>query len=219
MPPKLSKKQKKAQEFRQKQKDKALSEENAVPEVDIVSDQPESAPINEKKRKAEDNNESSNDKNKDNETAERPKKKNRRPKKKNGGNNGEEKKNRYILFVGNLGFNTKAEDLAKHFETVGELPTVRLMTDKKTKKPKGFAFIEFKDSLPLSKALAFHHTYFNKRQINVELTAGGGGGSDARKEKLKEKNEKLQLERQKWHKDKVVGEEPASSYQQQQQQE
>ena len=104
MPPKLSKKQKKAQEFRQKQKDKALSEENAVPEVDIVSDQPESTPINEKKRKAEDNNESSNNKDKDNETAERPKKKNRRPKKKNGGNNGEEKKSRYILFVGKINY-------------------------------------------------------------------------------------------------------------------
>ncbi|KAI9273036.1 hypothetical protein BDA99DRAFT_282334 [Phascolomyces articulosus] len=208
MPPKLSKKQKKAQDFRKKQKDKALSEENAVPEVDIVADQPESTPINDKKRKAPTDHNESNDIN------EKPKKKNRRPKKK-GGNNGEEKKNRYILFVGNLGFNTKTEELAKHFESVGELPTVRLMTDKQTKKQKGFAFIEFQDSLHLSKALAFHHTYFNKRQINVELTAGGGGRSEARKEKLKEKNEKLQQERQKWHKEKVVGGDPASSYQQQ----
>ncbi|KAI9488272.1 hypothetical protein BDB00DRAFT_60118 [Zychaea mexicana] len=192
MPPKLSKKQKKAQDFRKKQKDKALSEENAVPEVDVVADQPESTRIDEKKkRKAEDMEDKEQSKDQE---EEQPKKKsrNRRPKKNN--NNGE-KKNRFILFVGNLKFDTKAEDLAKHFESVGELPTVRLMTDKQTKKPKGFAFIEFQDSHHLSKALAFHHTFFNKRQINVELTAGGGGRSDARKEKLKEKNEKLQLER------------------------
>jgi nucleolar protein 6 len=44
--------------------------------------------------------------------------------------------------------------------------------------------------------LAFHHTYFKKRQINVELTAGGGGNkSDARKEKLKVKNDRLTEER------------------------
>ncbi|KAI8143225.1 hypothetical protein BJV82DRAFT_668857 [Fennellomyces sp. T-0311] len=206
MPPKLSKKQKKAQEFRQKQKDKALSEENAVPEVDIVDEQSESSPIDEKKRKAEEQ---------EDVAEKRPAKKNRRPKKKTA----EEKKNRFILFVGNLAYDTTGDNLAKHFESVGELPSVRLMTDKQTKKPKGFAFIEFKDSRNLSKALAFHHTFFNKRQINVELTAGGGGRSDARKEKLKEKNEKLQQDRQKWHKDKVVGADPASSYQKQHQEE
>lgn len=46
------------------------------------------------------------------------------------------------------------------------------------------------------KALAFHHTFFKKRQINVELTAGGGGNkSESRKEKLKVKNERLTEER------------------------
>lgn len=48
----------------------------------------------------------------------------------------------------------------------------------------------------MQKALAFHHTFFKKRQINVELTAGGGGNkSDARKEKLKVKNDRLAEER------------------------
>lgn len=56
--------------------------------------------------------------------------------------------------------------------------------------------MEFENSKDLNKALAFHHTFFKKRQINVELTAGGGGNkSDARKEKLKVKNERLTEER------------------------
>ncbi|KAG0744622.1 hypothetical protein G6F23_005059 [Rhizopus arrhizus] len=60
--------------------------------------------------------------------------------------------------------------------------------------------MEFTNSKDLNKALSFHHTFFKKRQINVELTAGGGGSkSDARKEKLKEKNKRLTEERAKKH--------------------
>jgi hypothetical protein len=44
--------------------------------------------------------------------------------------------------------------------------------------------------------LYFHKTLFNKRPINVELTAGGGGNkSAARNKKIAEKNEALNEER------------------------
>ena len=39
-------------------------------------------------------------------------------------------------------------------------------------------------------ALRMHHTEIRNRKINVELTVGGGGNSEARIQKLKEKNEK-----------------------------
>ncbi|KAL0090764.1 hypothetical protein F4703DRAFT_1835067, partial [Phycomyces blakesleeanus] len=125
----------------------------------------------------------------------------------------QEKGARFIVFVGNLPYNTTKEELEKHFESVGGVTSVRLLTDKQTGKPKGFAFMEFESSKHLSKALAFHHTLFKKRQMNVELTAGGGGNkSTARKDKLKVKNERLQEERQKKHETIKGTDAPGSSY-------
>ncbi|CAO3638611.1 unnamed protein product [Cunninghamella blakesleeana] len=212
---KLTKKEKKALAFREKQKKKkSFDEDSAVPESDINTttedqkeiDQPKKD--NNKKRKLE------NKKEEEKEKGDQPiKKKTRRGKgNTNGNNNGP----RFIVFVGNLPFNTTKEELEKHFEAVGGIVSVRLLTDKVTKKPKGFAFVEFETSKHLNKALGFHHTLFKKRQINVELTAGGGGKSEVRNEKLKKKNEKLQEERQKIHKDRKFGTIPevesASSY-------
>lgn len=133
--------------------------------------------------------------------------------------------NKFILFVGNMAFTTTSEYISKHFgQACGEVPTVRLLTRKadpnalaslsasKRKsiakgkaldptKPqsKGCAFVEFKTSEALRKALKFHHTLLEGRKINVELTAGGGGKSEARQEKIKEKNAGLEKERQKLH--------------------
>lgn len=64
-----------------------------------------------------------------------------------------------------------------------------------TNKPKGFAFVEFNSAEGVQSALKKHHTQLSKRKINVELTAGGGGNTSARKAKLTEKNKKLDKER------------------------
>ncbi|KAI8340272.1 hypothetical protein BC941DRAFT_419971 [Chlamydoabsidia padenii] len=213
---KLTKREKKAASFRQKQKGKALDETDAVPESDLIPDQQESQPPADpspnKKRKA-DNDTTSGikiDVPTTTTTNDQPaKKKTRRGKKK------APEGSRFIVFVGNLSYTTTKEDLETHFASAGGLVSVRLLTDKETKKPKGFAFLEFEDSRHLNKALAFHHTYLNKRQINVELTAGGGGNTSNRTEKLKTKNERLQEERQKAHQDKTHGKIPtvrSSSY-------
>lgn len=132
---------------------------------------------------------------------------------------------KYIVFVGNMSFDVTADMLAKHLgETCGEVPQVRLLTKKadpealeglsnskkksiakgKAKDPsapvsKGCAFVEFSNGTSLQKALRFHHTMFHGRQINVELTAGGGGKSQHRKEKIKAKNVSLEKERRKIH--------------------
>lgn len=100
---------------------------------------------------------------------------------------------RYILFVGSLPFKATAQQISDHFAP--HPPThVRLLTDRLTKRPKGFAFLEFADSQSLEAALGKHHTKFGGRVINVELTAGGGGKSAARVKKIKERNERLRLE-------------------------
>ncbi|KAF0389335.1 RNA-binding domain-containing protein [Gigaspora margarita] len=116
---------------------------------------------------------------------------------------------RFIVFVANLPYNTKGEELSKHFESAGVPISIRLITDKNTKKQKGFAFIEFDNSQSMKKALIFHHTIFKNRQIRVELTAGGGGNkSEIRRKKLEQKKKKLEDERRKFHKNYVA---PAKS--------
>ncbi|SOV01330.1 related to NOP6 - protein with possible role in rRNA processing [Ustilago sp. UG-2017a] len=135
------------------------------------------------------------------------------------------KGNKYILFIGNMAFTTTTDTISKHFgQTCGEVPYVRLLTKKadpnalanlpaskrksiakgKAQDPtkaqsKGCAFVEFKSSEALRKALKFHHTMLEGRNINVELTAGGGGKSESRQEKIKAKNAGLEKERQKLH--------------------
>ena len=66
----------------------------------------------------------------------------------------------------------------------------RLLTDKKTGKSKGMAFLDVLDTAPGSyeKLLDFHHSLFRgKRRINVEPTAGGGGKSLSRMAKIDSK--------------------------------
>lgn len=105
---------------------------------------------------------------------------------------------KYILFVGNLSYKTTAAEIQKYFEDQGAtVQAVRLSTDKKTLKPKGFAFCEFDSAESIEIALGMHHGELGGRRINVELTAGGGGSKSAkRKLKIKEKNEKYRKERE-----------------------
>ncbi|OCH94745.1 hypothetical protein OBBRIDRAFT_788998 [Obba rivulosa] len=113
-------------------------------------------------------------------------------------------KQRYILFVGNLKYNTTREAVQEHFSKCDPPPTsVRLMTPKPsptakpTTKSKGFAFIEFNSRNALQQALKLHQSVLDGRQINVELTAGGGGKSETRVQKLQERNRALHEERTK----------------------
>ncbi|KAF8419645.1 hypothetical protein EV426DRAFT_614206 [Tirmania nivea] len=132
------------------------------------------------------------------------------------GEEGSSKKARFIVFIGNLPYNATTKALQKHFAPV-KPDSVRLITHKEDpKKCKGFAFLEFDKFDKMKTCLAkFHHSTFYAegdkpeeggegkggddgkwgRKINVELTAGGGGISKARREKLSVKNEKLNEER------------------------
>lgn len=50
------------------------------------------------------------------------------------------------VFVGNLAFDTKEEDIRELFTTFGRINEIRLVTDKDTGRVKGFAFVEFADA-------------------------------------------------------------------------
>lgn len=57
-----------------------------------------------------------------------------------------QKQSRYILFVGNIPYDTKKDDLKQHFEKCGQLKHVRIPTEKNSLKPRGFAYVELEDA-------------------------------------------------------------------------
>ncbi len=46
------------------------------------------------------------------------------------------------IFIGNLAFKANANDLRELFSSYGNVQNVRVMTDRATRRPKGFAFVE-----------------------------------------------------------------------------
>jgi RNA recognition motif-containing protein len=50
------------------------------------------------------------------------------------------------IFVGNLAFTTTEQDLRQLFEPYGTVDTIRIMTDRKTGRSRGFGFVEMPDS-------------------------------------------------------------------------
>ncbi|KAG8833669.1 hypothetical protein FRC17_010273 [Serendipita sp. 399] len=210
-----TKKQKKATAFKNK-KSKGRDEPQDVPLLDdpeaddgfgVLEDHlPRSSSMNEgkgsdktsKKRKRED----------DAVIEEGPSPQKRQKATENAANEGEKPKEtkqhapaKYILFVGNLSYKTSVEAIAEHFSSCDPPPTIRRLTSRTKsgntgrEKSKGCAFLEFSKASGLQTALRLHHSVLDGRQINVELSAGGGGKSEARIKKLKEKNAKLNKHR------------------------
>lgn len=49
---------------------------------------------------------------------------------------------RFVLFVGNIPFDTTKQDIAGHFSKVGDIVDIRIPTEQGSNKPRGFAYIE-----------------------------------------------------------------------------
>ncbi|EGO51580.1 hypothetical protein NEUTE1DRAFT_149321 [Neurospora tetrasperma FGSC 2508] len=108
---------------------------------------------------------------------------------------------RFIIFVGNMPYSITADNIKEHFASVHPI-SVRLLTHRDNPtKSKGTAFVEFGRFDHMKTALEkFHHSEMLDdkgvpRKINVELSAGGGGKTAHRQDKIKEKNRKLNEER------------------------
>ncbi|KAF5095603.1 hypothetical protein DV451_004595 [Geotrichum candidum] len=111
------------------------------------------------------------------------------------------KQNKFILFVGNLPYQYDTSRLETHFKACMPF-TVRKRENSgfafleftttdgadDTKGPDA--------SKRLKTALRLHHSMFMNRRINVELTAGGGGNSANRRGKIQDKREKVATETQ-----------------------
>jgi RNA recognition motif-containing protein len=49
------------------------------------------------------------------------------------------------LYVGNLSFETTENDLKELFKEIGQVETVRIITDRNTGRSKGFGFVEMQE--------------------------------------------------------------------------
>ena len=57
------------------------------------------------------------------------------------------------MYVGNLSYNVKESDLIQVMEEYGVVESVKLITDRETRRSKGFAFVEMPESSEASNAI------------------------------------------------------------------
>ncbi len=88
------------------------------------------------------------------------------------------------IFVGNLSFNTREEDLREAFEAYGQVSSARIITDRETGRSRGFAFVEMPNGDEGSAAIAAldgrdldgRALKVNEARPKEEGGRGGGGG-------------------------------------------
>jgi cold-inducible RNA-binding protein len=91
------------------------------------------------------------------------------------------------LYVGNLSFNTSEESLREVFSQFGQTDEVKLVMDRETGRPRGFAFVTMADADSARRAIAqLDGSMLDGRSLRVneaeERNAGGrsGGGGGGR---------------------------------------
>ena len=85
------------------------------------------------------------------------------------------------LYVGNLSFDTTEAELRDAFGTAGNVSEVKMVMDRDTGRPRGFAFVEMSTDGEATNAIAqLHGRELGGRTLKVneaqERTGGGGGG-------------------------------------------
>jgi RNA recognition motif-containing protein len=85
------------------------------------------------------------------------------------------------IYVGNLSWNLKDQDLSNLFATHGEVSSAKIVTDKFTNRSKGFGFVEMTNDDQAQAAIAaLNGTEVDGRNIVVNESRpkpeGGGGG-------------------------------------------
>jgi len=110
------------------------------------------------------------------------------------------RRNPYIVFVGQLSYDTTKDQLFEHFrKELGddhvvsrENMWIRLLTDPKDEnRSRGMAFVEVSDPELLYACLKCHQTFLDGRRINVERSTGGGRKiHKSRLEQLRENQER-----------------------------
>jgi RNA recognition motif-containing protein len=85
------------------------------------------------------------------------------------------------LYVGNLSYGVTEAELRETFAEAGEVVDVKVVLDRDTGRPRGFAFVELSNDGEAAKAIeTMNGRELQGRAMNVsearERTGGGGGG-------------------------------------------
>lgn len=74
------------------------------------------------------------------------------------------------IYVGNLPYNVKEDELRKIFESYGEVNSINVIKDRFSGRSKGFAFVEMADEVEAKAAIeAIDGTHLNGREIKVNV--------------------------------------------------
>ncbi len=85
------------------------------------------------------------------------------------------------IYIGNMSFDTTEDQLRQAFESYGEVSTVKVIMDRDSGQPKGFAFVEMSVKEEAAAAISgLNGQDLNGRDLNVNEAKprpqGGGGG-------------------------------------------
>jgi RNA recognition motif-containing protein len=89
------------------------------------------------------------------------------------------------IYVGNMSYDTTEDQLRQAFKAFGEVSTVKIITDRDSGQPKGFAFVEMPEKGEATAAIGgLNGKELNGRAMNVNeakpRVEGGGGGGGGR---------------------------------------
>jgi len=85
------------------------------------------------------------------------------------------------IFVGNLSFQTTQEDLLATFSKFGNVEQVKIVTDRDSGQPRGFAFVEMTNAQDAQKAIAqLNGAELNGRPLNVNEARSKSGSTGGR---------------------------------------
>lgn len=97
------------------------------------------------------------------------------------------------IFVGNLSPDASEQDIRSIFEKHGTVDRFRIMTDRETGQPRGFAFVEMTHDAAAENAIAvLNGTELNGRAIHVNAArpqlyrSSGNGDSRSKPERLRQ---------------------------------
>ncbi|MBL1353377.1 MAG: RNA-binding protein [Zetaproteobacteria bacterium] len=72
----------------------------------------------------------------------------------------------HVLYVGNVPFNAKEDEIQRLFEAYGQVKAIRMVTGGPNKRPKGYGFVEM-DKAGAQAALALNGKEFAGRKLRV----------------------------------------------------
>ncbi|ULU13517.1 hypothetical protein L5515_002264 [Caenorhabditis briggsae] len=76
----------------------------------------------------------------------------------------------YSVYVGNAPFQSTEQEIGDFFSQKGNVTNVRIVYDRETGRPRGFAFVEYSDEQSAQRAVnELNGADFNGRQLRVNL--------------------------------------------------